>query len=185
MLLVTENFEPRKRLESDFDGIVRQLFQGVPWSVSCVEKLLPPEVLIVPNDNRVDAWRQTLKTRVSSVLQSERRYEILKRVTAPVANYLNNNGGWSHTGDPYKLAYWFGVELAKELQKISPHDAMVAMVATVELLNLFLKTSKNKPTLDEAMILKIRKSVVDGRWTQDFGEYGIYFTFKALSKVKP
>ena len=184
MVGVTENFSPRERLESDAEGILRQLQKGVPWSTRCVEKLLPKEALTVAGDTRHDAWRQTVKTRVSSVFNGDRKYEILARTVAPIAHYINTNNGWSTTGDPYKLAYWYGVELAKELCKVSPYDSMVAMIATVETLNNFLIATRGRnPSLNSQMMDKIHRSIVEERWEKDFGAHGIYFTFKGLAKV--
>lgn len=183
MTKATENFNPRERLESDTEGILRQFLHGVPWCVRQVERLLPDGVAVVVGDTRPDAWRQTIKTYVSSVFYGNKKYEILTRTVAPVVQYITSNDGWSATGDPYKIAYWYGVELSKELHKVSPHAAMVAMVATVELLNSFLSASKGKPHLHEQMMSKIRKSIVEERWQTDYGLYGIYFTFKGLAKA--
>lgn len=179
----TEFFSPKERLESDGDGIIRQFVKGIPWCTSCVEKLLHPSALVVPGDNRPDAWRQSVKTRVTSFLSSPQRYEVLSRTVSPISHYITTNNGWSTTGDPYKLAYWYGVELAKELRAVSPFDGMVAMIATVETLNNFLHASNGKrPVMHSQMMDKIHRSIVRGSWESEFGAHGLYFAFKALAK---
>jgi hypothetical protein len=181
----TRAFTPRERLESDAEGIIRQFYMGIAWSASCVESLLPAASLTVTGDDRPDAWRRTVTTRVRALLSSTKKYEILAKSVAPIAGYFNTNGGFSKTGDPYKLAYWYGIELAKELNKVSAHDAMVALVATIELLNHFLLATKGKkPSMNREMIGKIQKSIAEERWEKDFGAYGIYFAFKSLAKAE-
>lgn len=182
--LQQEDFDPRKILESDAEGILRQFLKGAPWCVSVLEKLLKPESLVVVGrEKELDAWRKSTTTRVCSVLYNPvLKWELMSKAAPAIDNYVTLNKGWSKTADPYKIVYWYGVEFAKELAKTSKHDAMVALIATVELLNSFLRCS-GKPTLHREMMEKLHRSIAEDRIGKEFGEHGIYFVFKSLAKV--
>ena len=56
----------RQRLESDFDGMIEHLKQGIPYFVRQVEESFPENSFNDPDAKWNDEWRRAASTRMCS-----------------------------------------------------------------------------------------------------------------------
>ncbi len=174
--------EREGRLKNDTENIIRQFFQGVPYSLARHREFSPaPPRLTIADESKYSEESLACIVRIRSAIETYRD-DLMRQAAADILTYLTRYSVGSKSGDPLKLAYWFGLALAAKVGQHNELDRKVVLTLTVWILDIFCFWHCEK-TLPEDMRSKLDMSISQAENKNDFGGYGIYFSFKVLSKL--
>jgi hypothetical protein len=167
-------------LNSDIQGILDQYYFGMPLGWKVLGEFLPKIHTLSQSLVANDAKHECVN-RIREVITLQRD-ELLREMGTSILGYLERFRVRSDTADPFKLAYWFGLALSEKMAEINVLDSRVVLLVTVEMLDLFCYTHC-KIRMPSEMKSKINVSISEGKHAEEFGLYGIYHSFKSLTKL--
>lgn len=170
------------QLQQDVENIIIQFFSGVPHALQCHRKASPPApILTLDDDNKYREESYSCIKRIRSTIETFRE-ELLEQAASGILTYLTKYKVRSNSCDPLKMAYWFGLALAEKVGEHNDLDKKVVLTLTVEVLDMFCGWH-NGNRLSSDLKTKLHLSIAQNKSHEDFGSYGIYFSFKALVKL--
>lgn len=170
------------RLQEDAEKIVEQFFTGVPYALKRHREFSPPAPrTTLSEDTRYREDSMACIARIQSSIEKYRD-ELMQQASADIYSYLTRLKVRSKSCDPLKLAYWFGQALAAKVGEQSDLDRKVVLTLMVLFLDMLCEWH-SETKLPDAMLSKLIMSISQGRHQEDFGQFGIYFSFKAISKL--
>jgi hypothetical protein len=173
---------PSKLLASDIEGILQQFYYGVPHALKkhrehCSSFVKPATLA---NMMAYDEESIVCINRIKATIENHKS-ELLRNAAVGIFAYLTSHKIKSQSGDQFKLAYWFGMALVSKLQ--DELDRRVALILTTCILNIFCDAHcDQKMPVD--LCAKMFMSIANGTSADDFGQLGLYFPFKVISKLK-
>lgn len=171
-----------KQLQEDAENIVRQFFSGVPHALKIHRNASPPpSITTLADDNKYKEESFSCIERIRLSIENFRA-ELLEQAASDILAYLTRFKIRSKSCDPLKLAYWFGLALSNKVGEHSDFDKKVVLTLTTAILNMFCEWHNGK-TLSNDLKTKLDISIAQNKNNEDFGVYGIYFTFKAIAKL--
>lgn len=171
-----------KRLQEDAEKIVEQFFVGVPYALQRHREVSPPPPHLQLNDTiRYREESLSCIVRIQSTIEKYRD-ELMQQASADIYSYLTRLKVRSKSCDPLKLAYWFGQALASKVGEQNELDRKVVLTLMVLFLDM-LCDWHGETQLPDEMLKKLIMSISQGKHQEDFGQFGIYFSFKAISKL--
>jgi len=180
--LDTASDQDKKQLQEDVENILVQFFWGVPHALKRHRSISPPpQIHTLADDNAHREESIACINRIRIVMESHRK-ELVDQVASDILAYLTRYGVRSNSCDPLKFAYWFGISLSKKVGEYHDIDRKVVLTLTVWIINIFCGWHNGK-TLSEDLRKKLDISIAQNKNIDDFGDFGIYFSFKALAKL--
>ena len=175
--------DPERFLKEDTEHLISQFFMGVPHALKRHRSVLPPSPRLTSSDESkyAEASIECIN-RVRAAIDMYRD-ELMRQAGAEILTYLTQYSVRSKSCDPLKLAYWFGLALASKVGQHHELDKKVVLILTIWILDMFCEWDSGK-SLPEDMRAKLDMSISHGKNTSDFGEYGVYFAFKVVSKLE-
>lgn len=177
-----DDFDPQQLLASDAEGILKQFHNGVPYALKqqrehCSSFVKPTTLGAMTSYSEESI---ACINRIKAAIEN-RKSELLQTAVAGIFGYLTSHKIKSQSGDPFKLAYWFGLTLASKLH--DELDRKVALILTTCVLDLFCETDCGH-RMPADLRAKMFMSIADGTSSADFGLLGLYFPFKVIAKLK-
>jgi hypothetical protein len=169
-------------LERDLEEIIGQFFAGVPFALKKHREISPPPPIFTLDDhNKHSAESISCINRILSAIETHKD-ELSGKATSDIYSYLKKYRVRSHSCDPLKFAYWFRMALSNKLGEHYDLDRKVVLTLTTLILNMFCEWHNGKK-LSEDLRTKLDISIAQNKVAEDFGQYGIYLSFKAISNV--
>lgn len=171
-----------QRLQEDTEKILEQFFSGIPYALKRHREFsLPTPKTTLGEVHKHDDESLSCIARIRSAIE-EYRDELMQQASADIYSYLTRLKVRSKSGDPFKLTYWFGQALASKVGEQHDLDRKVVLTLTVLFLDMMCDWHCETKLPDE-MLSKLILSISQGKHQEDFGQFGIYFSFKAISKL--
>ncbi len=167
-------------LESDAKHILGQFFYGIPWGWSRLHKLLNVQAQTIGDDQQHRNARAIAGETIRSHIEHERDV-LFKEAGTAILTYLTRYRVKSSTADPFKLAYWFGVALANRVGEKDSMAKRCVLLVMLELLDNFCEAHCGK-RFPKDMREKMDLSIAEGKHLDEYGVYGLYHSFKSVSK---
>lgn len=172
------------RLKEDAEKIIEQFFKGVPHALKKHREFsISPQMATLGDDLIYREESILCINRIRAYIEKDRE-ELMEQATSDIFSYLTRYKVRSRSCDPLKLAYWFGQALATKVGEQHDLDRKVVLTLTVMLLDMFCEWNCSR-NLPPQMLAKLFMSISQGKHEDDFGTFGIYFSFKSISKFIP
>lgn len=174
------NGSTRQTLTSDAKAVTEQFWGGVIWGRGHLDGLLPGSRTLSDSlKAKEDRYESILRIRY--VIENSRD-ELMREAGALILSYLERYRVKSDSADPFKIAFWFGVALAEKVGEVDQFDKRVVLLITMECLDIFCAAHCQKRMAPD-MRSKMDMSIAEGKHLEEFGQHGLYHSFKCISKV--
>ncbi|MDD5058222.1 MAG: hypothetical protein PHQ60_10135 [Sideroxydans sp.] len=182
MAAATASPDDLQSLREDAEKIVEQFFFGIPHALKKHREFSSPAPKKYLSD--VIGYDEESLACIARIRSSIEKYrdELICQASVDILSYLTRLKVRSKSCDPLKLSYWFGQALASKVGEQNELDRKVVLTLTVIFLDMMCEWHCGKKLPDE-MQSKLIMSISQGKHQEDFGQFGIYFSIKAISKL--
>jgi hypothetical protein len=168
-------------LITDTKTIADQFWAGTIWGRAHLEQFLPGAITL-SDSLKFKEDRYESIVRIRHIIENNRD-ELMREGGTLILNYLERYHVKSETADPFKLTFWFGVALGEKVGEVNGIDKRSVLLTTVEILDILCETHCGKK-MPSDMRAKMDMSIAEGKHIDEYGQHGLYHSFKCISKIQ-
>jgi hypothetical protein len=169
----------RADLDSDTVHIFEQFWYGLPSASRTLDSYLAKLTL---GDYLEQKERRIKLVNELRELLKANRDTLIKLTNSRIQQYLSDFEVKSTSQDQLKFAYHLGQAFAERAQILSDTHKKLVLIMTIELMDIMCR-SECGFAMPPEMKGKFDWSISNGKAVSEFGEYGIYHSFKTLIKA--
>lgn len=162
--------------------ILEQFYYSFPWSFDEIAKVDPKKATLGEYLSEKEE-KHKIVAALRAVLEKDNSGLVIA-ATAKIYQYLFFYGIQSNGLDQLKFAYFLGVSLSETVGISNLKLSTMIMLSTVEILDIMCAVERGT-RMSPDMKRKLQVSIIENSVTKDFGQYGIYHSFKTLHKTNP